>query len=129
MYRLFSQTKITGSFQTAAKLSASWKAPILVVPSPKKQTDTSLAPLYCARHAAPHAMGRCAPMMAYEPMTPCSTEVLRVLQELAVEGFFAGGGIAREADAGGGGLAQVAEHHGLYVDGGAQIVGDLVHLL
>src|ERR1039457_1744215 len=53
---------------------------------------------------------------------------LRVLQELAVEGFFAGGGIAREADAGGGGLAQVAEHHGLYVDGGAQVVGDLVHL-
>src|ERR1019366_5224851 len=53
---------------------------------------------------------------------------LRVLQELAVEGFFAGGGIAREADAGGGGLAQIAEHHGLHVDGGAQVVGDLVHL-
>jgi hypothetical protein len=64
MYRLFSQTKITGSFHTAAKFKASWKAPILVVPSPKKQTETSLSPLYCARQAAPQAIGRCAPMMA-----------------------------------------------------------------
>ncbi len=36
--------KITGSFHTAAKFSASWKAPILVVPSPKKQTETSFWP-------------------------------------------------------------------------------------
>src|ERR1700684_3026454 len=57
MYRLFSQTKITGSFQTAAKFSASWKAPILVVPSPKKQTETSLSPLYWARQAAPQVIG------------------------------------------------------------------------
>src|SRR3974377_1429891 len=55
---LFSQPKITGSFHTAAKLSASWKAPILVVPSPKKQTETSSWPLYCARSAAPQAIGR-----------------------------------------------------------------------
>ena len=39
---MFSQTKTTGSFHTTAKFSASWKAPILVVPSPKKQTETSL---------------------------------------------------------------------------------------
>src|SRR5580700_11084118 len=64
MYRLFSQTKITGSFHTAAKFSASWNAPILVVPSPKKHTETSFAPLYWARQAAPQAIGRCAPMMA-----------------------------------------------------------------
>ena len=38
MYRLFSHTKITGSFHTTAKFSASWKAPMLVVPSPKKHT-------------------------------------------------------------------------------------------
>jgi hypothetical protein len=44
--RLFSQTKITGSFHTAAKLRRLVKAPIFVVPSPKKQTDTSLSPLY-----------------------------------------------------------------------------------
>ena len=39
-YLLFSQTKITGSFQIEAMLSASWKAPSLVAPSPKKQTAT-----------------------------------------------------------------------------------------
>ena len=53
---------------------------------------------------------------------------LRVFEELAVEGLLAGGGVAGEADAGGGGVAQVAEDHGLHVDGGAEIVGDLVHL-
>jgi hypothetical protein len=37
---------------------------MLVVPSPKKQTVTSLSPLYCARRAAPQAIGRCAPMIA-----------------------------------------------------------------
>ena len=53
---------------------------------------------------------------------------LGVFEELAVEGLFAGGGIAGEADAGGGSFAEVAEDHGLDVDGGAEIVGDLVHL-
>jgi UDP-N-acetylmuramate-alanine ligase len=38
----------------------------------------------------------------------------------------AGGGIAGEADAGAGGLAQVAEDHGLHVDGCAQPVVDVV---
>ena len=56
---------MTGSFQTAAKFNASWKAPMLVVPSPKKQIGhIVLSPLYCARQAAPQAIGRCAPMMA-----------------------------------------------------------------
>jgi len=40
MYRLFSQTNTTGNFQIAAKFSASWNAPIFVVPSPKKHTAT-----------------------------------------------------------------------------------------
>ena len=53
---------------------------------------------------------------------------LRVLQELAVEGLLAGGRVAGEAHAGGRGFAQVAEHHGLHVDGGAEVVGNLVHL-
>ena len=35
-YLLFSQTKTTGSFQIAAMFSASWNAPSLVAPSPKK---------------------------------------------------------------------------------------------
>src|SRR3989475_820287 len=45
-------------------IGAFHEAPMLHVPSPKKHTDTSLSPLYCARQAAPHAIGRCAPMMA-----------------------------------------------------------------
>ena len=44
---------------------------------------------------------------------------LRIDQEFAVELALAGGGIAGERDTGRGGLAHVAEHHGLHVDGGA----------
>ena len=75
MYWLFSHTNTTGAFQTAAMLSASWNEPMLVVPSPKKQTATCPDLRYCADQAAPRAIGRCAPTMAYEPMTPCSTLV------------------------------------------------------
>src|SRR5437870_7515404 len=75
MYMLFSQTKRTGSFHTAARLSASWKAPMLVAPSPKNAQATCFVPRYCADQAAPAAIGRCAPTMAYEPITPCSTLV------------------------------------------------------
>ena len=53
---------------------------------------------------------------------------LRILQELAVEDLLAGGRIAREAHARGRCFAQVAEHHGLHVDRGAQVVRNLVHL-
>src|SRR5229473_115211 len=67
MYWLFSQTKTTGSFQMTARLSASWKAPMLVVPSPKKQTATCPDLRTCADHAAPAAIGRCAPTIASEP--------------------------------------------------------------
>ena len=48
---------------------------------------------------------------------------LRVDQELAPEYFFAGGGIAREADARAGIIAHIAEHHGLDVRGGARSSG------
>ncbi len=64
MYRLFSQTNTTGRFQTAAKLSASWNAPMLVVPSPKKHTVTWSVPRIWADQAVPLAMHRWAPMMA-----------------------------------------------------------------
>ena len=53
---------------------------------------------------------------------------LRVHQELAVEDLLAGGRIAREAHARGGSVAHVAEHHGLHVHRGAQVVRNLVHL-
>jgi hypothetical protein len=53
---------------------------------------------------------------------------LRVHQKFAVEYLLAGAGIAREADAGAGGVAHVAEHHGLHVGGGADVVRNLFHL-
>ena len=43
---------------------------MFVVPSPKKHTATCSVPRYCADHAAPVATGRCAPMIAYEPIAP-----------------------------------------------------------
>ena len=68
MYRLFSQTNTTGSFQTTARLRASWKAPMFVAPSPKKQTATWPDRRYWADHAAPAAIGRWAPTIAYDPI-------------------------------------------------------------
>ena len=53
---------------------------------------------------------------------------LRVHQELAVEDVLAGGGIAREGDAGAGVGAHVAEHHRLDVDRRAPALGDVVQL-
>ena len=52
---------------------------------------------------------------------------LGVDQVLTEQGLLAGGGVAGEGNAGAAGLAAVAEHHGLHVDGGAPVVGDLVH--
>ena len=47
---MFSQKKITGSRQTAARLSASWNAPWAAAPSPKKATATLSSPRSCGRH-------------------------------------------------------------------------------
>ena len=51
---------------------------------------------------------------------------LGVDQEVAVGPVLAGGRVAGEADAGAGALVAVAEHHGLDVDRGAQVVADLL---
>ena len=51
---------------------------------------------------------------------------LRVHQELAIKLFVAGSRIARETDAGAAGVAEVAKHHGLHIDCGAQFIGDVV---
>jgi hypothetical protein len=72
---LFSQTNSTGSFQTAAMFKVSWKAPMLVAPSPKKATATCSVPRSLADQAAPAAMGRCEPTIAYEPSIPLSALV------------------------------------------------------
>ena len=75
MYWLFSHTKTAGTFQTAARLRASWNDPMLVAPSPKKQTATWPLLRYWADHAAPTAIGRWAPTIAYEPIAPWATLV------------------------------------------------------
>ena len=49
---------------------------------------------------------------------------LGVDQEVAVVALGPGRRVAGEADAGTGVVVAVAEHHGLDVDGGAEIVGD-----
>ena len=51
---------------------------------------------------------------------------LGVHQEIAVEDFFTGTRIAREADAGTGSVAGISEHHLDDVDGGAEEAGDLL---
>ena len=51
---------------------------------------------------------------------------LRVHQVLAVDLVLAGGGVAGEGHAGAAVIAHVAEDHRLDVDGGAQVVGDLL---
>jgi hypothetical protein len=43
-YRLFSQMKSTGSFHSAAMLSASWNAPMFAAPSPNIATAMSSEP-------------------------------------------------------------------------------------
>ena len=53
---------------------------------------------------------------------------LRVYEIFAVEFLIAGAGVARKGDARGGGLAHIAEHHGLDVDGRAPAFGDVVVL-
>ena len=67
-YWLFSQTKITGSFHTAARLSDSWKTPWLEAPSPKKATATLSVPCSLAARPAPVASGMAAPTMPLAPM-------------------------------------------------------------
>ena len=52
---------------------------------------------------------------------------LRVEQELAVELVGTGGRVTRESDSRRGCLPEIAEHHGLHVDGRAEIVRDVVH--
>ena len=51
---------------------------------------------------------------------------LRVLQVVAVHALVAARGVAGEADAGAGVGAEVAEHHRLDVDRGAEVLGDLL---
>src|SRR5260370_11194882 len=62
--------KSAGSFHTDARLSASWKAPMFVAPSPKNATATWPVPRSRADQAAPAAIGRCPPTIPDEPNIP-----------------------------------------------------------
>src|ERR1022692_4539994 len=74
----------TGRDHTEAMFSASWNAPILVAPSPKKATATCPLSLSLADHAAPAASGRCAPTIAYEPSIPADALVRCIDPPLAL---------------------------------------------
>lgn len=67
---MFSQTKITGSFHSAAMFIDSWKAPSATAPSPKKATATWVVPRARAEKAPPTAMGMPAPTIALAPRMP-----------------------------------------------------------
>ena len=69
-YPLFSQKKMTGSCQMAARLSASWNAPWAAAPSPKNATTTVPSSRSCEATAAPLAIGRPAATMPLAPKMP-----------------------------------------------------------
>src|SRR2546426_1443714 len=71
-YLLFSQTKTTGRFQMAAIFRASWKVPILVAPSPKKQAAMRGRFRYWKAKAQPAAIGMPPPTMAIAGNIPAS---------------------------------------------------------
>ena len=75
MYRLFSHTKMTGSWYTAAKLSASVKGADVGGAVAEEGHGHLIAPRSRADHAAPLAMHRWAPTIAQLPIIPCSTLV------------------------------------------------------
>ena len=50
--------KMTGSFHSAASEKASWAAPWLMAPSPKKQSVTRPSPRYFEANAVPAPSGR-----------------------------------------------------------------------
>ena len=69
-YPLFSQKKTTGSAHTAARLTASWKAPWATAPSPKKATATVPSDRNWAAVAAPAAIGSPAATIPLAPKMP-----------------------------------------------------------
>jgi hypothetical protein len=71
---LFSITKTTGNRHTAARLSASWKSPSLVAPSPTSAAATWSDPRSRAASASPSATGSMAARWLIMPTTWWSSE-------------------------------------------------------
>ena len=70
---LFSQTKITGSSHSAARLIDSLKIPAWTAPSPKNTTATWSPSRSRAASALPSAIGMLPPTTPVAPSSPCST--------------------------------------------------------
>ena len=87
---LFSTTKITGSFQTAARFSASWKSPSLVAPSPVKVAATRGSPAQLIGQGEPVGHRRHRPEVADHP-----DDVVR--EDAEMEGAVAAAGEAAVA--------------------------------
>ena len=64
--------KMAGRFHTAAMLRPSWKAPMLVAPSPKRLNATPSVFLVANCRAAPTVTGMPAPTMAKVGSSPTS---------------------------------------------------------
>src|SRR5262245_58745826 len=77
--------KSAGRCHIAERFSASWKAPMLVAPSPKNATATCPVRRICADHAAPAAIGRWEPTIAYEPSIPEAALVRCIEPPLALQ--------------------------------------------
>jgi hypothetical protein len=73
---LFSTTKITGRFQTAARFRLSRNMPWFEAPSPTKLTATSPFRRNFAASAAPQASGAPAPRMPFAPIMPLSRSAM-----------------------------------------------------
>ena len=71
-YWLFWQTNTTGRFHTEAMFSDSWKAPMLVAPSPKLQMVTRLSPFSAEARPSPVATGMPPPTMPVHSISPWS---------------------------------------------------------
>ena len=82
---LFSQTRITGSSQSVARLIDSLKWPACTAPSPKKTTATWSPPRIRAASALPSAIGMLPPTTPVAPMQPVFgvDEVHRATEALA----------------------------------------------
>src|SRR5579885_2580920 len=72
-HSLFSQKKSVFVFQSWARLSDSWNAPVFVAPSPKKATATRGSSRSLNASPAPTIAGRPPPTTAFAPRLPRST--------------------------------------------------------
>ena len=72
-HSLFSQTKSVFVFQSCARLSDSWKVPVLVAPSPKNATATRGSSRSLKASPAPTSAGSPPPTTAFAPRLPRST--------------------------------------------------------